>query len=114
MRISDWSSDVCSSDLGVLLGGGQLQGRIRGMKGSVRLDCRRQPGKPLDTLVDTRLAYQHRIRQPLQVHDKPAYRVGIVAVACEECQRRRHPVLELRSEERRGGKEGVRTCRSRW
>src|SRR3546814_15009424 len=65
------------------------------MKGSVRLDCRRQPGKPLDTLVDTRLAYQHRIRQPLQVHDKPAYRVGIVAVAGEECQRRRHPVLEL-------------------
>src|SRR3546814_9514593 len=40
MRISDWSSDVCSSDL-------------------------------------------------------PAYRVGIVAVAGEECQRRRHPVLEL-------------------
>src|SRR3546814_2510569 len=82
---------------GVLLGGGQLQGRIRGMKGSVRLDCRRQPGKPLDTLVDTRLAYQHRIRQPLQVHDKPAYRVGIVAVAGEECQRSEEHTSELQS-----------------
>src|SRR3546814_10944741 len=79
---------------GVLLGGGQLQGRIRGMKGSVRLDCRRQPGKPLDTLVDTSLAYQHRHRQRSE-----ARRVGYECVST--CRTRWWPYREKNKNNKR-------------
>src|SRR3546814_16483233 len=73
MRISDWSSDVCSSD---------LEGRRRadqrggaGIAGAARNDAR-------------------------------ALATGSVAVLVRVGRRR--------SEERRVGKECVRTCRSRW
>src|SRR3546814_8402650 len=76
MRISDWSSDVCSSDLGVVLDAGlAAEGRVNvhplrntgtlGLSGAAILDLLRHWG-----------------------HD--------------------------RSEERRVGKEGVSTRRSRW
>src|SRR3546814_3382256 len=71
MRISDWSSDVCSSDL--VCRGGHLP-RPR------RQNCRRH-----------RWRFRHRRRTG--------------AAVCPP---------EMRSEERRVGKECVSTCRSRW
>src|SRR3546814_14522002 len=68
MRISDWSSDVCSSDLLLFLGGyfaGDLEGRIAGE-------------------------------------------------AAETADPAARAVIRNRSEERRVGKECVRTCRCRW
>src|SRR3546814_6892534 len=76
MRISDWSSDVCSSDLELVV----AHPRARG-----------QPGCGLDLLPD-QLGYSRRRADAEQV-------VGHV---------------EIRSEERRVGKECVSTCRSRW
>src|SRR3546814_14347466 len=86
MRISDWSSDVCSSDLLTGAGrehaGNQLeQGRFAGAVG---------------TDDAQRFALAQRKRHVVQhLHHTP----------------RRSPA---RSEERRVGKECVSTCRSRW
>src|SRR3546814_8441709 len=82
MRISDWSSDVCSSDL---LGDG----------------ARRDD--PYDVALYDRLAaalFRFRRVFHLLADRDP------VALAYE--------TGEIRSEERRVGKECVSTCRSRW
>src|SRR3546814_13374195 len=89
MRISDWSSDVCSSDL-----------RISGDW----LGAAQQFGKASDlaaTLPHSRLSYLGRQVRCLLDHR------GADGV--------REEILDLvRSEERRVGKECVSTCRSRW
>src|SRR3546814_15719861 len=78
MRISDWSSDVCSSDLSCLLFAVQADGReITTVEG---------------------LAPAPDELNPLQAAFREAH--GL------QCG--------FRSEERRVGKECVRTCRSRW
>src|SRR3546814_15478035 len=109
MRISDWSSDVCSSDLSVDLRPLDLTFRSRGDDGPLMLtvagdssaDKVREyiavakemvdAGWTLHVLASTRLAR--------------AQTVTAVVVAVLAC---------ARSEERRVGKECVSTCRSRW
>src|SRR3546814_6255381 len=81
LRISDWSSDVCSSDLNLfnqLIGGSVPVGQ----KGSLAA-CQRAPGR----------ARQH---------------------SDQASSAQRNGARNARSEERRVGKEGVRTCRTRW
>src|SRR3546814_3146539 len=86
VRISDWSSDVCSSDLGPLFAGPSatwmspmsLHGRTCGVSREQRATC---------------FPYE-RIRNRLDVSS-----------ACP---------ANSRSEERRVGKEWVSKCRSRW
>src|SRR3546814_3926225 len=85
MRISDWSSDVCSSDL---LGDARV---IESVKG-IALLAQRIEG-PDDVLDGNRLAVV-----PPGVAVQGEFDPGTV----------------LRSEERRVGKECVSTCRSRW
>src|SRR3546814_20745680 len=108
MRISDWSSDVCSSDLPLPLG------RIR------QADLARQPA-PIGEVTNLGVAVPiHRIirrhiLRPLarQGADKLALIGEVVAPVMEL-----HPVTVSRqadrSEERRVGKECVSPCRSRW
>src|SRR3546814_14623377 len=88
MRISDWSSDVCSSDLFVLAR--FADHRLRG--------C---------------LQFTEALARPVQHHQ-----LETAAGADAADQRRRQNenvrLIELRSEERRVGKECVSTCRSRW
>src|SRR3546814_4502791 len=86
MRISDWSSDVCSSDLDLVRAFGpvRLHGRAVGAHQVVAGDRR---------LVLAAMA-----------RGKGAVQVAAVGD---------HPGL-VRSEERRVGKECVSTCRSRW
>src|SRR3546814_15423661 len=88
MRISDWSSDVCSSDLGERTG-------VTGTLGSGF------PGA-LSALANT-------TPDALQAHAslKEMLAQGARAVAMEVSS-------HGRSEERRVGKECVSTCRSRW
>src|SRR3546814_12670452 len=106
MRISDWSSDVCSSDLTVAMPWSSHRYReddaclISGMSSHI-LDyddvsmlavC--HPSVPVLTAL---LALLEETGAPgADLLD--AYIVG----------------TEIRSEERRVGKEGVSTCRSRW
>src|SRR3546814_9444695 len=84
MRISDWSSDVCSSDLPVRAGSA--------WSFSYRLHWLAEEPYPLSTghVIATRIG-----------------RGGIPGQPRPEGKKKR-------SEERRVGKEGVRTCRSGW
>src|SRR3546814_19497291 len=89
MRISDWSSDVCSSDLlGAILGGGGAASLGQGCQHRLLGDG---PEK-FDTAF------------PMVAH--------IEIGGAGNPVHRQQPVS--RSEERREGKECVSTCRSRW
>src|SRR3546814_6803080 len=93
MRISDWSSDVCSSDLraldpagGLLLREGGLDQQVAGRRAGSH-----QGGNPADRAAGI---------APLQ-----QVFAGVLF---------QHHGHVVRSEERRVGKECVSTCRSRW
>src|SRR3546814_19614448 len=87
MRISDWSSDVCSSDL---FGGIGVAARLIGGGGGVAPARMDQPSFGDADILRQLLVFFGRARLAAQ-------RVGA-----------------RRSEERRVGKECVSTCRSRW
>src|SRR3546814_9368236 len=85
MRISDWSSDVCSSDLF-----NTLAQAVRIGKGSDRI------GGCVKRMV--------RCRQPCLTSSAPGrFSIDLGCIAKTQ-----------RSEERRVGKECVSTCSSRW
>src|SRR3546814_12234747 len=89
MRISDWSSDVCSSDLHIVGG-----------------PCLRQ--RPGLAEAGDRAVDQPGIDRP---HVLPPQRQALDDAAAEVLH---EDVGPARSEERRVGKECVSTCRSRW
>src|SRR3546814_18348117 len=99
MRISDWSSDVCSSDLFGERAAGQLLAVLveSDGPGAAWDGCQQQ--RALLLLQGLRrqgpafLAFRHL--------NRPAQAPGV-------------EIIEIRSEERRVGKECVSTCRSRW
>src|SRR3546814_15314536 len=99
MRISDWSSDVCSSD---------LRGRHIG-----ELDAIAQHGQ-LDVvagaagMIETGIEESERIVEREQAGDRIHTVIVDDAVGLEIAQ------SPSRSEERRVGKECFSTCRSRW
>src|SRR3546814_14862127 len=100
MRISDWSSDVCSSDLVVIAGGAvfvreQLDDAIRAPE-----DIERKLGLP--TLGAIPISGADDLREELALPRSP------MAEAYNSLR------TALRSEERRVGKECGRTFRSRW
>src|SRR3546814_17104559 len=109
MRISDWSSDVCSSDLdagrGMKHGFPVQRGRIHrvlafraDMAGQIEVDAGAPAGFGFD--ADFALALMHEAENLAEAEARPlAHRFG---------------GEEGRSEERRVGKECVRTGRSRW
>src|SRR3546814_12194725 len=96
MRISDWSSDVCSSDL------------LGTEKGTVENDlCNRPPPIRRNVLGGCHEAAggvvdqnRNRTERRLDFVERASHLFGI-------------PDVE-RSEERRVGKECVSTCRARW
>src|SRR3546814_16704178 len=100
LRISDWSSDVCSSDLVVYCTTTQS-----------RNDDPTAPPRPCGDLLRSERPWHHLHRIQRDRH-------------CEQDPRsRRHPAddsrrvegpTHRRSEERSVGKECVSTCRSRW
>src|SRR3546814_15250645 len=132
MRISDWSSDVCSSDLRPRRR--ERQGRPPGIcrdqePGPARGHGREAPGG--EPMIPDWLEPIRQGAESITVHDLTRFmppegsdpRRGAVLMLFGEDEHgpellltershtmRPHP----RSEERRVGKECVRTCRSRW
>src|SRR3546814_14612989 len=102
MRISDWSSDVCSSDL--TRGRGTAGARTRTRRD--RAAARRRPARPQRR--DDRVA--------VAAHAGAGLRDGAARRPANAGPRRRSGLRPQRgsSEERRVGKECVSTCRSRW
>src|SRR3546814_19326333 len=96
MRISDWSSDVCSSDLRMHVGPVEHRPRPRLQIGEVAA-ARLRP-----LLQD----FMHRRAAPRRS------RIGIHRIEPRPTQNALG--VEGRSDERRVGKECVSTCRSRW
>src|SRR3546814_11469229 len=100
MRISDWSSDVCSSDL-LLAARRLLAGLRRGVAvGDLAKVARARVGR---TLVRILLVARHELEHAVGSHAKSPYGKG-------KCR----ADAALRSEERRVGKAGVRTGESWW
>src|SRR3546814_18606357 len=125
MRISDWSSDVCSSDLrrrrrrfrrdpvsaaagapeglagagdrtGAAAAGGQLMNRTLAIIGVIVIAIGFVALNSLFIVSQTQQALVVRLGEPRRQIKDPGLN------------------LKVRSEERRVGEEGVRTCRSRW
>src|SRR3546814_11589532 len=97
MRISDWSSDVCSSDL--------LEIHDPGTAG------RRRDYHPQHMLGGLAPGLVERQRLLVQFHAGVAVTLDPAFDQHEQVGPYR---LRTRSEERRVGKECVSTCRSRW
>src|SRR3546814_12266573 len=101
MRISDWSSDVCSSDLRRLHG--ELGRRFRDRKLHL---CGDRGGGP----IERRSASFYKAKYPLCRFRQALYHQCWWYHPRSLCS----PPRLGRSEERRVGKECVSTCRSRW
>src|SRR3546814_12653246 len=93
MRISDWSSDVCSSDL--------FESTIVWMDEDEML-----PGRPYLLKTGTSMV--------TATITKPKYEVNVNTIVHEAAETLSLNAIGVRSEERRVGKECVSTCRSRW
>src|SRR3546814_19953213 len=105
MRISDWSSDVCSSDLGI---GPEIEGRradIFGIAGRQPHGAERAHVQPQASRAGTAVEEEHY--RPLGAGPSAVQRIGRVEDAGLG-------LAHGRSEERRVGKEWVSTCRSGW
>src|SRR3546814_11605820 len=99
MRISDWSSDVCSSDLAIV----QLV-KSRTWERDVSIPCEvREPE------AATSISYAENA-QRVGMH--PADSIRAFAALRDEGYGEEAIANRYRSEERRVGKECVRTCRS--
>src|SRR3546814_13351917 len=105
MRISDWSSDVCSSDL-CLAGAYQISPELQRLW--------------LDNIREAKPIYRQTSNVVTPLLALPIPGIATAIIACWVM--RRNPdrfwpwlaVALLRSEGRRVGKECVSTCRSRW
>src|SRR3546814_1667170 len=101
-RISDWSSDVCSSDLLVM---GKHSGRHAFKAKLEDLGF---------TLADNEIQDAFVRFKDLADAKKDVYDEDIIALVDDAVLRHNDRLRFVRSEERRVGKEGVSTCRSRW
>src|SRR3546814_17802537 len=95
MRISDWSSDVCSSDLRVDL---RRRGAALVLRHGARVEDRQADALLVQLIVD--VVVEIGGEQPLREGRLLSHEEPVVALQ--------------RSEERRVGQECVSTCRSRW
>src|SRR3546814_12742013 len=124
MRISDWSSDVCSSDLiaqilaflGVRPQWEPASGRVTGFE-ILPLSVLERPRVDVTVRISGffRDAFPHQIDlidsavRAVADLGEPAELNPVAARVAEDAGR-----MTARSEERRVGKECVSTCRTRW
>src|SRR3546814_14445349 len=105
MRISHWSSDVCSSDL-------TLPDKFPGLA---------QPGMidsfytfDFERLADLVEENYQACSDPATGMAEPGTCLAVFNTDRRIREKTIAPYLQVRSEARRVGKEGVSTCRSRW
>src|SRR3546814_16915373 len=122
MRISDWSSDVCSSDLTAKRRGFELERSVSPARGDdaigdVRavepmMGDRRERGIAIRAAVHEGGGAECGFADRAAIDEQARFRAGIDI----DPRRQFHEqiVRMLRSEERRVGKACVSTCRSRW
>src|SRR3546814_12136464 len=113
MRISDWSSDVCSSDLhGIIIKLQDRKPRLQPpvLKGIIQQDQVMIILQSFNSSNPVRIHSNRNIAKPGKIlvrlipdQGGANFRYGFMA--CPD---------KSRSEERRVGKECVSTCRSRW
>src|SRR3546814_12954821 len=99
MRISDWSSDVCSSDLDQIYAGARIK-RLSALHTQGGDGCVLSRLRPRFAAI---FLYFSCVCEPQRINCGNHNDLG-----------RKEPRLRIRSEERRVGKECVSTCRSRW
>src|SRR3546814_1817083 len=99
MRISDWSSDVCSSDLVAVDLIGPMRCELLDVDGRDAVVARLGPD-PLRGDADPEAVWQALQKRRITIGQALMDQSVIAGVGS--------------SEERRGGKECVSTCRSRW
>src|SRR3546814_12116969 len=105
MRISDWSSDVCSSDL-------TIERDPSASDGAIEKDRQRFAHAPLVIAV---LAILHPDDRKIPGQERLLSAGAACFALLQAAQALGFGANWLtRSEERRVGKGGVRTCRSRW
>src|SRR3546814_11572839 len=97
MRISDWSSDVCSSDLDMDLA--EDRGSFSDLLKELDIPY---PKYGVAESAEEALLVAKEVGYPVLV--RPSYVLGGQGMS----------IVINRSEERRVGKECVSTCRSRW
>src|SRR3546814_15482358 len=105
MRISDWSSDVCSSDLAT---GSAARPPTYPVDDSVRWLDASEAFEKLSTVGPGPVALIDPLGGPIAVALAEALAAHGISVSIVT------PDSIVRSEERRVGKECVRTVRSRW
>src|SRR3546814_17518673 len=103
MRISDWSSDVCSSDLPSLA---THTSSFASFAGQIDMTTANAWAAHSAQSPFAHFSFQRRALEPQDV------RIDILY--CGICHSDVHFARGERSEERRVGKECVSTCRSRW
>src|SRR3546814_14981894 len=101
MRISDWSSDVCSSD---------LESEQRRQRLGAFLKAHRIRLVP----QEVGLSATGRRRTPGLRREEVAQLAGISATWYVRIEQGREVAASARTEQRRGGTEVGSTCRSRW
>src|SRR3546814_13768068 len=107
MRISDWSSDVCSSDLSPTeqsMYSNLVRGSVLGKKSMYDIVHINNPK------ITTNVATAHK----KQVHTKPTKTQCRTDGCSSQNILKRQAEENERSEERRVGKECVSKCRSGW
>src|SRR3546814_19333830 len=104
MRISDWSSDVCSSDL-------QPSPARAVNRTHIRPSCRTQTEVRRQRLMMIRTAHEALLERK---HPNLRFTLAVAEAEATPVGPHRHAQRgNLRSEERRVGKESVRQCTSR-
>src|SRR3546814_14871222 len=98
MRISDWSSDVCSSD---------LNGKATAIPNVARISVNGKPPQREFSTCD-------RPNTPPHISMPTTTSATIQITHRKGFQNHLMQLHTMRSEERRVGKEGVSTCKSRW
>src|SRR3546814_15064257 len=122
MRISDWSSDVCSSDLPIDPVR-YIANRSSGRQGFAIAGALAAEGAAvtliagpvtLDTPVGVERVDVETAQEMANAVAKALPADAAVLVAAVADWRTDAAPQQIRPDERRGGKEGVSTCRSRW
>src|SRR3546814_3431331 len=107
MRISDWGSDVCSSDLAAL----RQRREQRGVGG----EAGREEERGLAAIMARGVGFERLMLGVIAAQQTRAARARGKAAFDARGERVAEGVtIRERSEERRVGKECVSTCRSRW